>query len=116
MPQWRTRINLNLVEKIRHGREILRLCRCWLSILAVTERRCCLLPVYKNEIIMPSYRLIVDLGPNGPARSLSVNLKDRAEAFLVAQRYDRPATLWHGDAKLCSINRVGEGGMWIISP
>jgi len=61
------------------------------------------------------YRLVVDLGSKGPVRSLSVTLKHRSDALLVAQRYDGPSELWDGEEKLCSISRACEGGMWIIS-
>lgn len=64
---------------------------------------------------MSAYRLVVDLGAKGPVRSLSVTLKHRSDALLVAQRYNGPAELWDGDEKLCSISRSGNGGMWIIS-
>lgn len=64
---------------------------------------------------MSECRLIVDLGPSGPVRSLSINLHSRSEAFLVAQRYDRPAELWDGNKRVCSISRSGPGGMWILS-
>lgn len=62
---------------------------------------------------MSQFRLVVSVGSAGPVRSVSVNLKHRAEALLVAQRYDSPAELWDGDDKICRISRAGE--MWVIS-
>lgn len=63
---------------------------------------------------MSRYRLMVDLGPNGPAQSVTINLGSREEALIVAQRYNRPAQLWDGDGKVCSITQ-GPSGLWIIS-
>lgn len=62
---------------------------------------------------MSHYRLVVQVGEEGPVRSVSVNLKHRGEALIAAQRYDAPAELWDGNRKLCSINRTG--GIWVIS-
>lgn len=63
---------------------------------------------------MHSYRLVIDLGPKGPAQSITINLGSREEALIVAQRYNRPAQLWDGDGKVCSI-KEGPSGVWIIS-
>lgn len=63
---------------------------------------------------MPPYRLLVDLGDQGPVQSLSINLASREEALIVAQRYDRPSELWDQNGKLCRISR-GAGGMWVIT-
>lgn len=62
---------------------------------------------------MSRYRLVVHVGTEGPVRTLSVNLKNREEALIVAQRYDAPAELWDGEERLCNINR--SAGMWVIS-
>jgi hypothetical protein len=47
-------------------------------------------------------------------KSVSVSLRDRSEAFLVAQHYDAPAELWDGDMNVCTISQSA-GGFWIIS-
>lgn len=64
---------------------------------------------------MSECRLVVDLGPEGPARSISIKLERRADAFLVAQRYDRPAELWDRGRKVCGLKLSRPGGVWVIS-
>lgn len=64
---------------------------------------------------MSEFQLTVDLGSQGAARSVTIALRDRAEALLVAQRYDRPSVLWKGDRRVCGISRIGAGGTWVIS-
>lgn len=63
---------------------------------------------------MSHYHLIVHVGSDGPVRTLSVNLKSRDEAFIVAQRYTGPSELWYGDEKLCNINHA-DSGVWVLS-
>lgn len=64
---------------------------------------------------MSGCRLVVDLGTSGAARSISINLRDRSEALLVAQRYDGPSELWDGGRRVCTISRSHPSGMWVIS-
>lgn len=64
---------------------------------------------------MPECRLVVRLHDESPMKSVSVTLRDRSEAFLVAQRYDAPAELWEGNKNVCTISRSEEDGFWIIS-
>lgn len=64
---------------------------------------------------MSDFRLLVKLGRTGPVNSISINLRNRSEAFLVAQNYDAPSELWEGDERLCTISRAGDGGLWLIS-
>ena len=60
-----------------------------------------------------NYRLVIDLGPDSPAKTLVVNLTSREEALVVAQRYNRPAELWDDGKRLCTITHSGE--MLVIS-
>lgn len=63
---------------------------------------------------MTHYRLLVHMEQSGPVNAISINLRNRDEAFVVAQRYDGPAELWDEDKLLCTIRHSG-AGVWMIS-
>lgn len=67
---------------------------------------------------MTHYRLVFAAGNDGVEKLVEFDAVDASSALIFAHKeaVNRPAALWRGDDKLCTIRRtrVGEGDIWQI--